>query len=160
MLPLMISPVRPVMNRVLRIAFIAAATVAGTFLLGGAPSAEAGGRTSVSIGVGFGYYGGYGGGYYGRPYYPYYYRPYYYPPAYYYAPPPVVYAPPPVVYSAPPVVVTQPPPMQATGTSPSYTAQNGQTCREFQSTATIGGQQQPVYGTACLQSDGAWRVVR
>ena len=144
------------MIRVLRIAFVAAATLAGTFLLGGVSTAEAGGRTSVHVGVGLGFYGG---GYYGGPYYPYYYRPYYYPPAYYYAPPPTYYAPP-VVYSAPPVVVTQPAPMTATGTSPSYTADNGQTCREFQSTAVIGGQSQPIYGTACLQSDGAWRVVR
>jgi hypothetical protein len=126
-------------------------------LLGGVSPAVAGGRTSVHVGVGLGFYGG--GGYYGAPYYPYYYRPYYYPPAYYY-PPQTYYAPPPVVYSAPSVVVTQPAPMAATGTSPSYTADNGQTCREFQSTATIAGQSQPIYGTACLQSDGAWRVVR
>jgi hypothetical protein len=145
------------MRRVLRIVCAVAAIAAGALFLGGVSSAQADGRHShsrVTIGLGF-----YGGPYYARPY-PYYYRPYYYPDYYYYAPPPVVYAPPPVVYSAPPVVVTQPAPMAATGTSPSYTAPNGQTCREFQSTALIGGQQQPVYGTACLQSDGAWRVVR
>src|SRR5262245_10647027 len=124
--------VRPVMSRVLRIALVAAATIAGTALLGGISPAEAGGHTSVRVGVGFGFYGG--GCCIGGPYYPYYrpyYAPYYYPPAYYYAPPPVVYSPPPVVYSAPPVVTSQPAPMAATGTSPSYTAQNGQTCREF-----------------------------
>lgn len=144
------------MRRILRIVSVVAGIAASMVLLGGISSAEAGGRhhhSSVSIGFGF-----YGGPYYARPY-PYYYRPYYYP-DYYYAPPPVYYAPPPVVYSAPPVVVTQPAPMAATGTSPSYTAANGQTCREFQSTATIGGQPQSVYGTACLQPDGAWRVVR
>ena len=146
------------MRRVLRIVCAMVAIATGALFLGGVSSAQAGGRTSVAIGLGF--YGGpyYGGPYYARPY-PYYYRPYYYP-NYYYAPPPAYYAPPPVVYSAPPVVVTQPAPMAATGTSPSYTASNGQTCREFQSTATIGGQSQPIYGTACLQSDGSWRVVR
>lgn len=138
------------MSRVLRFAAVLAVGAGALFFAGTSP-AEAGGRTSVFLG--FNYYGGY-------PYYRPYYRPYYGYPNYYYAPPPVVYAPPPVVYSAPPVVVTQPPPMSATGTSPSYTASNGQTCREFQSTAVIGGQTQPIYGTACLQPDGAWRVVR
>ena len=42
---------------------------------------------------------------------------------------------------------------------PAYTAGNGQTCREFQQTVTIGGQSQQAYGTACRQSDGSWRVV-
>lgn len=144
------------MTRVLRLALAVVAVAFGAFLFGGVSDASAGGRHShTSVAIGFGFYGG---PYYARPY-PYYYRPYYYP-DYYYAPPPVVYAPPPVVYSAPPVVVTQPAPMAATGTSPSYTAPNGQTCREFQSTATIGGQSQPIYGTACLQSDGSWRMVR
>lgn len=146
------------MRRVLRIMCAMVAIAAGALLLGGVSSAQAGGRSHTSVAIGFGFYGG---PYYARPY-PHYYRPYrpYYYPDYYYAPPPVVYAPPPVVYSAPPVVVSQPPPMAATGTSPSYTAPNGQTCREFQSTGTIGGQSQPIYGTACLQSDGSWRVVR
>jgi hypothetical protein len=138
------------MTRVLRLALAVVAVAFGAFVFGGVSDASAhGSRTSFFVGVGVPccYY---------RPYY----RPYYYYPDYYYAPPPVVYAPPPVVYSAPPVVVTQPAPMAATGTSPSYTAPNGQTCREFQSTAVIGGQSQPIYGTACLQSDGSWRVVR
>ncbi len=38
-------------------------------------------------------------------------------------------------------------------------AQNGAYCREFQQTATINGQQQQVYGKACQQPDGSWKVV-
>lgn len=41
-----------------------------------------------------------------------------------------------------------------TGTRP-----NGQPCREFQQTVTIGGQEQRAYGIACRQRDGAWRIV-
>jgi hypothetical protein len=83
----------------------------------------------------------------------------YYPPPYYYAPPPVVYAPPPVY--APPVVMPAPaaPAMVATPTSQPYTAPNGQTCREYQSTAIINGVNQQTTGTACLQPDGSWRIV-
>jgi hypothetical protein len=73
----------------------------------------------------------------------------YAPPPYYYAPPPpVVYAPPPTYYSAPPAYYA--PPAQATG----------QQCREYQSTTTINGQPQQIVGTACLQPDGTWRIVR
>jgi surface antigen len=32
-------------------------------------------------------------------------------------------------------------------------------CREYRSTAVIGGQHQQVYGTACRQADGTWQVV-
>jgi len=84
-------------------------------------------------------------------YYP---PPYYaYPPPYYY-PPPVVYAPP-AVY-APPVVA---PPIVGSPASDPYTASNGQTCREYQTTMTIDGQPQQTHGTACLQPDGTWRIV-
>jgi len=71
---------------------------------------------------------------------------YYYPPPYYYypPPPPVVYAPPAVYGSAPAQV---------------YQSHNGQTCREYQTTVTVDGQQQPGYGTACLQPDGTWRMI-
>ena len=31
-------------------------------------------------------------------------------------------------------------------------------CREYRTTANIGGQRQQVYGTACRQPDGAWQV--
>lgn len=86
--------------------------------------------------------------YYGyRGYYPYY--------NYYVAPPPVVYAPAPQA-----IVYTEPAPAIANQTSATYINNNGQHCREFQSTAQIAGSVQPTYGTACLQPDGAWRVVR
>ena len=40
-----------------------------------------------------------------------------------------------------------------------YEARDGRYCREYTSQATIGGQQQQTYGTACRQPDGAWEVV-
>lgn len=36
---------------------------------------------------------------------------------------------------------------------------SGNTCREFQQTVTIGGQQETAFGTACLEADGSWRIV-
>jgi Ni/Co efflux regulator RcnB len=39
------------------------------------------------------------------------------------------------------------------------TNQSGQTCREFQQTITIGGETEQAYGTACLQADGAWKII-
>src|SRR5579859_7036479 len=74
------------------------------------------------------------------------------PPAYYYPPPPPVYYYPPPAYYTPPPAAYAPP-----------VAQNqvpGQTCREYQSTTTIGGRPQQSYGTACLQPDGTWQIVR
>ena len=41
-----------------------------------------------------------------------------------------------------------------------YQASNGQYCREFQQTITVGGQTQEGYGTACRQSDGSWKIVQ
>jgi len=79
---------------------------------------------------------------------------YYAPPPYYYPPPPVVYVPPPV-YAPPPVVYSPPP----AGFAPTAAAPQ-QTCREYQSTVIIAGQPQQTYGTACLQADGTWRIVR
>ena len=69
--------------------------------------------------------------------------------------------PPPVVQGLAPTVVVPAAPGTVVGTptSPPYTAPNGQTCREYQSMADIGGQRQMVYGTACLQPDGSWRIV-
>ncbi len=73
-----------------------------------------------------------------------------------------------IVYVDPsPTVVYQPVPVQyvpassivASPASPSYMNEVGQTCREYQSVAIVGGRQSQVYGTACLQPDGAWRVV-
>lgn len=84
------------------------------------------------------------------------------------APPPaVVYAPAPppaVVYAPapPPAVVYAPAPstgLSANPASPVYTAPNGQTCREYQTTVIVDRVAQPAYGTACLQPDGSWRTV-
>ena len=35
---------------------------------------------------------------------------------------------------------------------------NGQPCREFTQTVSIGGQMQEAYGTACRQADGSWKI--
>jgi len=35
-----------------------------------------------------------------------------------------------------------------------------QNCREFTTTANIGGKREQIFGTACRQSDGSWRVVQ
>ena len=40
-----------------------------------------------------------------------------------------------------------------------YEARDGRYCREYTSQASIGGQQQQTYGTACRQPDGSWEVV-
>src|SRR5258708_3829418 len=37
--------------------------------------------------------------------------------------------------------------------------QNGDHCREYQTTVTIDGKQEQAYGTACRQPDGAWKGV-
>ena len=72
--------------------------------------------------------------------------PVYYPPPPVYYGPPVAYAPPPVVYAPEPFVA---------GAAPA-----DRQCREYQTTSTVDGQQQQIYGTACLQPDGTWRIVR
>ena len=78
--------------------------------------------------------------------------PYYYPPPVYYAPPPVYYVPPPPpVYYAPAPVYTPAP--AAAAPAP---ANN---CRQYNGDATIDGQNQPFYGTACLQADGKWHIM-
>lgn len=41
-----------------------------------------------------------------------------------------------------------------------YRAQNGEYCREYEQTVTIGDETQAAYGTACRQPDGKWRVVQ
>src|SRR5581483_6364449 len=103
----------------------------------GAPPAEA--RVFVGVGVGVPLYA--------PP------PPVYYPPPAYYAPPP----PPPAYYTPPPASggpapgYTAPPPA-----APSASTQN---CREYTSTTSIGGQNQPVHGTACLQPDGTWKIM-
>jgi len=32
-------------------------------------------------------------------------------------------------------------------------------CREFQVRANVGGRDEEVYGTACREADGSWRVI-
>ncbi|HEX3497830.1 MAG TPA: hypothetical protein VHT04_00760 [Stellaceae bacterium] len=83
------------------------------------------------------------------------------PPAYYYPPPPpVYYYPPPAYYTPPPAYYAPPPAYYAPPAPQSYSEAQEQTCREYQSTTTIDGRQQRSYGTACLQPDGTWQIVR
>ena len=44
--------------------------------------------------------------------------------------------------------------------TPTRTTQlaNGQYCREYNQTITVGGEQHPAYGTACRQADGTWKI--
>jgi hypothetical protein len=78
---------------------------------------------------------------------------------YAYGPPPVIYAPPPVVVvpGGPPRVVYG---YDAMPVSPAYTDPFGRYCREYQVTVMVGGMPRPGYGTACLQPDGSWQMVR
>lgn len=39
------------------------------------------------------------------------------------------------------------------------TAANGDYCREFQQSVTVGGKTEQAFGTACRQPDGSWKVV-
>ncbi len=41
----------------------------------------------------------------------------------------------------------------------SWETGNGRYCREYQTTATVGGRRQATYGTACRQPDGQWEIV-
>ena len=43
---------------------------------------------------------------------------------------------------------------------PAYKSNNGQYCREFQQTVTIGGKTAEAFGRACRQPDGNWKIVR
>jgi len=65
-------------------------------------------------------------------------------------PPPVVLAPPPVVNQN---IVVNP-------ASPPYTASNGRYCREYQHSGVVGQHAGQLYGTACMQPDGSWRIVQ
>ena len=40
-----------------------------------------------------------------------------------------------------------------------YQTDGGRYCREYTTSATVGGRQQQVYGTACRQPDGSWEIV-
>ncbi|MBT5074920.1 MAG: hypothetical protein HOJ34_00645 [Kordiimonadaceae bacterium] len=42
---------------------------------------------------------------------------------------------------------------------PAYENNEGQYCREYQQTVTIGGQAENAYGKACRQPDGSWKIV-
>lgn len=129
----------------------------------------------------YGYYGApayYAPGYYSYGVYP------YAPPATVVYPSPTVVAPAPATVTAvpapataaptPPTPVTAAAPstpvtaaapstapanVDASPTSPTYTNAQGQTCREYQASSTIGGTEQQTYGTACLQPDGTWHVI-
>jgi len=39
-----------------------------------------------------------------------------------------------------------------------YNSNDGQVCREYSQTVTIGGKKQNAYGVACRQSDGSWQI--
>ncbi|HWB49018.1 MAG TPA: hypothetical protein VG651_07900 [Stellaceae bacterium] len=91
------------------------------------------------------------------------YAPPYYPPApaYYPPPPPAYSAYAPTAPAAPTATVTGAPAAGAAAIpaitytrKPAFTNAAGQTCREYQTTS--GSQQ--VFGTACRQPDGQWRV--
>jgi surface antigen len=41
-----------------------------------------------------------------------------------------------------------------------YASSDGRYCREYITTATVAGEKQQIYGTACRQPDGSWEVVR
>ena len=41
-----------------------------------------------------------------------------------------------------------------------YQRRDGQYCREYVQTVSVGGQPQQAYGTACRQPDGTWRIVK
>ena len=77
-------------------------------------------------------------------------------PVYYAAPPPAYYAPPPSAYPPPP----PPPPVPAPAAAATEGYSTAATCREYSGTIVVDGQEQRSYGTACLQPDGTWRIVR
>jgi surface antigen len=40
-----------------------------------------------------------------------------------------------------------------------YQTNQGQYCREYQQTVTVGGKVQSAYGTACRRPDGSWEIM-
>lgn len=44
--------------------------------------------------------------------------------------------------------------------SRSFKGSEGRTCREFQQTIKVGSNQEKVFGAACRDKDGSWRVVK
>jgi hypothetical protein len=71
---------------------------------------------------------------------------------YVYVDTPVYAYPPPVVYAPRPIYVAPAP-------APIYVAPRP-TCRHYQTSVAVGGATRQVTGTACLQPDGSWRVIR
>jgi surface antigen len=41
-----------------------------------------------------------------------------------------------------------------------YQNDNGQYCREYTQTITVGGKTHQGYGTACRQPDGSWKIIK
>jgi surface antigen len=41
---------------------------------------------------------------------------------------------------------------------PAYQSAQGQYCREYTQSVTIGGREETMYGTACRQADGSWKL--
>ena len=41
-----------------------------------------------------------------------------------------------------------------------YQRPDGQYCREYTQTISVGGRTERGYGTACRQRDGSWRIVQ
>ena len=122
-------------------------------------------RARIWVSVGVPCCGGYwdSGPYWGySPPYAYYPPPAYYPAPAYYSPPPGYYPPPPPSAAVPtgrmspaaPNAAQAMPRITYTG-KPAFTNSAGQTCREYK--ANAGGRD--VFGTACQQADGRWRVV-
>ncbi len=87
-----------------------------------------------------------------------------------YPPPPMAYAPPPApvyverhsYYYRPAPVYERPRHARWRHRQPPPAAYQPvqQHCREYQSQVAVGGYAQPGYGTACLQPDGSWQIVR
>jgi hypothetical protein len=127
------------MVRTLRTTLLAGSVALSAAGIALAPTA-AQARVHVGIGIGIPLFGP---GYYAAPY-PYY-APYY----------PAPYPAPPAYYAAPPAYYAPPP----AGAAPTAAAPSSLTCREYSSTQIIGGSPQQVFGTACQQPDGSWRIV-
>ncbi|HUY68600.1 MAG TPA: glycine zipper 2TM domain-containing protein [Alphaproteobacteria bacterium] len=78
----------------------------------------------------------------------------------YYSEPGYVYYPGPVYFQTTYVPNYVAPPAYDASPSPYYDTANSDYCREFTQEATVAGHEAETYGTACLQPDGSWRVVR
>ena len=127
-------------------AAFAAALVFGATVMTPQPAAA-----RVFVGVGFGF----PGFYYPGPYYYPYYNPYYYPPPAWYPPPP-----PPAAWYPPPGPGAALAPSNISYTDkPGWTDAQGRQCREYRATRMVGGRSTEVFGTACRDFDGQWRVI-